>query len=139
MDKDRALEVQRALWSDADSPGLPGMQMLAPDVCAYDLVIGEVTWFHKSNTGSANDWTIGAGKGANEPDIVVHFDGGLNYPFCFEHCTGTEELIGAFRAEAERGLIWFEPKRDMSELVTKGYDKVAEALGLQAKPGEQAA
>ncbi len=78
-------------------------------------------------------------KGANAPDIVVHFDGDLEYPFCFENCDSTEALIGAFRAAAEQGRIWFEPKREMDELVAKGYDKVAEALGLQAKQDVQAA
>lgn len=134
MDTRRSLEIQRQLWSNEGSPGLPGMRMLRDNVCAYDLVIGAGAWFHKTNVGQGNRWSIGEGKGLTPPDIIVYFDGTLDYPFCFEHSKTTEELIAAFKAEAERGRIWFEPRRDMSELVAKGYDKVAEALGLRPKP-----
>lgn len=135
MDTRKALEVQRRLWSDDGSPGLPGMRMLKDGACAYDLVIGDGVWFHKTNVGQGNQWSIGEDKGMAPPDIVVYFDAGLDYPFCFEHAKTTEELVKAFRGAAERGLIWFEAKRPMSELVAKGYDKVAEALALKPKGG----
>lgn len=133
MDMRTALEVQRKLWSDEAGPGLPGMRMLKDGVCAYDLVIGDGAWFHKSNVGQGNRWTIGEGKGVMPPDIVVYFDARLGYPFCFEHAKTTDDLIKVFRGAAERGLIWFEPKRPMSDLVAKGYDRVAEALGLKPR------
>ena len=133
MDTRKALEIQRRLWSDEGGPGLVGMRMLKDDVCAYDLVIGAGAWFHKSNVGQGNRWTIGEGKGMTPPDIIVYFDAALDYPACFERCTTTEALVAAFRGAAERGLIWFEPKKPMSELQAKGYDTVAGALGLSQK------
>ncbi|MFQ5897881.1 MAG: hypothetical protein ACE5JN_06500 [Candidatus Methylomirabilia bacterium] len=133
MDTRGALEIQRQLWSNEGSPGRAGMRMLRDDVCAYDLAIGGGAWFHKTNVGQGNRWSIGEGRGLTSPDIIVYFDESLNYPFCFEQCKTTEELIGAFRTAAQRGLIWFEPKKEMSELVAKGYNKVAETLGLKPK------
>lgn len=133
MDRNKALRIMRQLWTDAGSIGLPAMRGLKANVCAYDFVIGADNWFHKSNLGQGDDWRMDLGRCVGTPDIIVHFDDGFNYPECFEAYDNLEELIGAFRAAAQQGLISFTPQRDMSILVEKGYDKLAEALALQVR------
>lgn len=133
MDKNKALGIMRRQWTDPDSIGLPAMRTLKANVCAYDFVIGADNWFHKSNVGQGDNWSMDIGRCAGTPDIIVYFDANFDYPNCFEGNDNLEDLIGAFRSAAQKGLISFTPQRDMSVLAEKGYDKMAEALALQPR------
>ena len=139
MDKNKALQLMRKQWTDADSIGLPAMRALKANVCAYDFVVGADSWFHKTNIGQGDNWSMGHGHCPGTPDIVVNFVDGFGYPDCFAAYDNLEDLIGAFRAAAQKGLITYTPQRDMSILVDKGYDKMAEALALQVREDVAAA